>query len=199
MWDRRCEDQATKLPGWSGGKAWWCWRRRVARSGRSGKTISRSTPRSMSIRSSPGSLGGPLSSQDPDGIAEWAQELFDREGIGLLAVERREDGVFMGMCGLHHFHAYPDEIEIGFRFARSYWGHGYCTEAATAWLDHGFRSSLGLPRVISIADREDPRSLAVMRRLGMSLDHEAELEDGGERFQAVIYSISSEAWLARTC
>jgi RimJ/RimL family protein N-acetyltransferase len=143
-------------------------------------------------------LGGPLSSQDPDGIAEWAQELFDREGIGLLAVERREDGVFMGMCGLHHFHAYPDEIEIGFRFARSYWGHGYCTEAATAWLDHGFRS-LGLPRVISIADREDPRSLAVMRRLGMSLDHEAELEDGGERFRAVIYSISSEAWLARTC
>jgi hypothetical protein len=38
-----------------------------------------------------------------------------------------------------------------------------------------------------------------MRRLGMSLDHEAELEDGGERFRAVIYSISSEAWLARTC
>jgi RimJ/RimL family protein N-acetyltransferase len=52
-------------------------------------------------------LGGPLSSEDSDGIAEWAQELYDREGIGLLAVERREDGAFLGMFGLHHFHAYP--------------------------------------------------------------------------------------------
>jgi RimJ/RimL family protein N-acetyltransferase len=141
-------------------------------------------------------LGGPVSSEDSDGIAEWAQELFDREGIGLLAVERREDGAFLGMCGLHHLHAYPDEVEIGFRFAHAYWGHGYCTEAATAWLDHGFRS-LGLPRVISITERENTRSLAVMRRLEMTFDHEAELQDGGEPFQAVICSISSEAWLAR--
>ena len=51
--------------------------------------------------------------------------------------------------------------------------------------------------MISIAERENTRSLAVMRRLEMTFDHEAELEDGGEPFQAVIYSISSEAWLAR--
>src|SRR5262245_47928868 len=65
-------------------------------------------------------LGGPMTREESDGIAEWAQELHDREGMGLLAVERREDAAFIGMCGLHRFHAYPDEVEIGWRLARPY-------------------------------------------------------------------------------
>ena len=39
-------------------------------------------------------LGGALSRDESDGIAEYAQGLHAREGIGLLAVERAEDGVF---------------------------------------------------------------------------------------------------------
>jgi hypothetical protein len=70
------------------------------------------------------------------------------------------------------------------------WGHGYATEAATGWLDHAF-GPLGLPRVISITDRPNLRSLAVMRRLGMEFDHEAEIEDMGQVFQAVVYSITA--------
>jgi RimJ/RimL family protein N-acetyltransferase len=140
-------------------------------------------------------LGGPITSEESNGIAEWAQELFEREGIGLLAVERREDGAFLGMCGLHHFHAYPDDVEVGWRLAREHWGNGYATEAAVAWVDHGF-TMMGLPRVISIAEPENVRSLAVMRRLGMTLDHEADLEDGGDRFHALVYSITADRWRA---
>jgi RimJ/RimL family protein N-acetyltransferase len=140
-------------------------------------------------------LGGPITSEESNGIAEWAQDLFEREGIGLLAVERREDGAFLGMCGLHHFHAYPDDVEVGWRLAREHWGNGYATEAAVAWVDHGF-TVMGLPRVISIAEPENVRSLAVMRRLGMTLDHEADLEDGGDRFHALVYSITAGRWRA---
>ena len=61
------------------------------------------------------------------------------------------------------------------------------------WLDHAF-GPLGLPRVISITDRPNLRSLAVMRRLGMEFDHEAEIEDMGQVFQAVVYSITAERW-----
>jgi RimJ/RimL family protein N-acetyltransferase len=32
-------------------------------------------------------VGGPLSREDSDGSAEWAQECYATEGIGLLAVE----------------------------------------------------------------------------------------------------------------
>jgi RimJ/RimL family protein N-acetyltransferase len=48
--------------------------------------------------------------------------------------------------------------------------------------------------VISITDRPNLRSLAVMRRLGMEFDHEAEIEDMGQVFQAVVYSITAERW-----
>ena len=70
--------------------------------------------------------------------------VFQREGIGLLAVERTDDGVFLGMCGLHHQSSYPDDVEVAWRLAREHWGNGYATEAATAWLDHGFEA-LGFP------------------------------------------------------
>ncbi len=141
-------------------------------------------------------LGGPLTREGSDEIAEWAQHVFETEGIGLLAVERREDGAFLGMCGLHHQSSVPDEVEVAWRLAYEHWGHGYATEAATAWLDHGF-DALGFPEIISITDPPNVRSLAVMRRLGMTFEREARIEDGGEVFDAVIYSITAGRWRAR--
>ena len=143
-------------------------------------------------------LGGPLSRDESDAIAEHAQGLHAREGIGLLAVERAEDGVFVGMCGLHHVTDWYPDIEVAWRLARGHWGHGYATEAAAAWLRHGF-TTLDLPRVISIADREPPnvRSIAVMRRVGMVRDHDADLVDEtGEPFAAVVHSITAAQWRA---
>jgi RimJ/RimL family protein N-acetyltransferase len=138
-------------------------------------------------------LGGPLSREDSDGIAEWAQERHALEGIGLLAVERRSDGAFLGMCGLHHQSSVPDEMEVAWRLARTHWGNGYATEAATAWLDQGF-GPLGLEQVISLTDPPNLRSLAVMHRLGMVFEREAEVEDGGVVFDAVVHVISAEQW-----
>jgi RimJ/RimL family protein N-acetyltransferase len=140
-------------------------------------------------------LGGEaLQSKESDSIAEWAQECYETEGIGLLAVERRDDSSFLGMCGLHHQESYPDETEIAWRFAHEYWGRGYASEAASAWVDHGF-ATFELPRIISMTDRPNLRSIAVMHRLGMTFDHEAEIEDNGMKFQAVVYSITREQWL----
>jgi RimJ/RimL family protein N-acetyltransferase len=138
-------------------------------------------------------LGGPLTREDSDDIAAWAQELYAREGLGLLAVERRQDGAFLGMCGLHHLHSYPNDVEVAWRLAREHWGKGYATEAATGWLDYAF-GALGLPRVISITEPPNLRSLAVMRRLGMVFDHQAEVEEDGVVFQAVVYAITADQW-----
>ncbi len=106
------------------------------------------------------------------------------------------DGAFLGMCGLHHQQSFPDDVEVAWRLAHEHWGQGYATEAATGWLDHGF-GTLGLPRVISITDPPNLRSLAVMRRLGMVFDREAEVEDNGQVFQAVVYAITAEQWRGR--
>lgn len=143
-------------------------------------------------------LGGVLTREASDQMAVWAQERHAREGTGLLAIERRADGAFMGMCGLHVLHDwYPDDIEIGWRLARAFWGQGYATEAASAWIDHGL-ATLGLPRVISVTDPPNMRSLAVMHRLGMVLDHHAHLTYEGETFLAVIHAITADQWRSRS-
>lgn len=144
-------------------------------------------------------LGGePLSRAGSDEIASWAQQTYANQGVGLLAVERRDDGAFLGMCGLHHWQAMPDDVEVAWRLAHEHWGHGYATEAATAWLNYGFES-LGLTRIISVAEEENVRSMAVMRRLGMVFDHEeAELEADGTTFAALVHSMTMENWRSRT-
>lgn len=134
-------------------------------------------------------LGGPVSREYTEEIAEWANGLYERERIGLVAVERTEDGTFLGMCGLHHLEAYPNDIEIAWRFAREHWGHGYATEAASAWLDYGFNVK-ELRRVISVTDEANLRSVGVMKRLGMTFDHTARIEEEGMEFDVVVYSIA---------
>ena len=142
-------------------------------------------------------LGGePLTREYSDDIAAWANEVFETEGIGLMAVERRADGAFLGMCGLHHLASYPDDVEVGWRLAHEFWGQGYATEAANGWLEHAF-GAMGLSRVISVTDPPNVRSLAVMHRLGMVYDHEAEIEDDGVKFDAVIHAVTADGWRQR--
>ena len=45
-----------------------------------------------------------------------------------------------------------------------------------------------------ITDLLNVRSLAVMQRLGMTVDHEAQVENEGEVLDAVIYSITAGSW-----
>lgn len=138
-------------------------------------------------------LGPPLSREDSDRTAWAINASYEAQGFGFMAVERRSDGMFLGAAGLSKELWFPDDLEIGWRLAREYWGHGYATEAAASWLDYAFREA-GLPRVIAVTDTPNLRSIAVMRRLGMSFDHEAVLEDDGVPFDATVYSLKAEEW-----
>ena len=140
--------------------------------------------------------GSPLRREYSDDIAAWAQESFARQGFGLLAVERRSDGVFLGMCGLHRHSSHRDEVEVAWRFASGYWDNGYATEAATGWLDHGF-GDLALDHVISMTDEPNRPSQAVMHRLGMVYDRDIEIVEDGERLTALVHVISAGEWRTR--
>ena len=141
-------------------------------------------------------LGGPLDRAGSDVIAAYANDLWAWAGIGLLAVERTSDATFLGMCGVHVLDSYPDDLEVAWRLAREHWGHGYATEAARAWLRIAFEDHAA-SRVISVTDPPNHRSLAVMDRLGMTFDHEADLVEDGESFHAVVHVLSRETWLSR--
>jgi RimJ/RimL family protein N-acetyltransferase len=70
-------------------------------------------------------------------ITAW-QAKIDRQGFGLWAVERAEDGALLGMAGLNPVPPgiiTREGLEIGWRLARHAWGHWYATEAGRAAVD----------------------------------------------------------------
>jgi RimJ/RimL family protein N-acetyltransferase len=136
-------------------------------------------------------LGGPIGRAVSDAQARYAEHSWKTLAFAKMAIERTSDGAFLGMCGLSIERWYPNDLELGWRLAPQFWGNGYATEAAAAWLIYAF-NALGADRVISITDVPNVRSIAIMRRLGMVFDHQTELDDEGEPFEAVIYSIGRE-------
>lgn len=113
-----------------------------------------------------------LTRDQSDAMVDRLEELFKSQGFGLWALEVKQTGEFIGFTGLNQvpFHAhFTPAVEIGWRLARSAWGHGYATEAARAALAFGF-DVVGLEEVVSFTATTNVRSQAVMRRIGMSRD-----------------------------
>ena len=96
-----------------------------------------------------------------------------------LPVEIATSGECIGFVGLFDTEDLPGlpegTVEIGWRLAPEYWGHGYVTEAAEAWLAFGFET-LGKSEIVSFAVAGNRRSTAVMKRLGMIADPENDFD-----------------------
>lgn len=116
------------------------------------------------------------------------RERFERDGYGQFVLERMEDGVVVGRCGLLAWQL-PDwtittvsqahdpyELELGWMLGREHWGHGYATEAARAVRDHTF-GALGRGRLISLIAVENRASAAVAARLGMKIESATRMHD----------------------
>ncbi|GIH71493.1 GNAT family N-acetyltransferase [Sphaerimonospora thailandensis] len=114
----------------------------------------------------------PLTREESDALADHIESGFEQRGFGLWAVEA--DGQFIGFTGLSVPRFTPC-VEIGWRLARSTWGHGYATEAALAVLADGF-GRVGLTEIVSFTAVPNLRSQAVMRRIGMTRDPEEDFD-----------------------
>jgi ribosomal-protein-alanine N-acetyltransferase len=108
---------------------------------------------------------------------------FRHHGFGLWAVVVRSSGEIAGYCGLQLFLLENKprssfECELYYKLGHEFWGRGYATEACRAVIEVAF-GRLRMPRLITCTDRENERSVALLRRLGMqvmeSLDHPGEV------------------------
>jgi RimJ/RimL family protein N-acetyltransferase len=86
--------------------------------------------------------------------------------VGFWAIERKSDGVVVGTILLKPL---PNDsrVEVGWHLAQAEWGHGYATEAAEGALRYGFEVQ-GLDDIYAITLPENVKSMAVMRRIGMT-------------------------------
>lgn len=104
-----------------------------------------------------------------DGIAEtWISSLAPvyEAGNGLtLAICLKESDELAGCLGLRINQA-DQHGEIGYWVGKPFWGRGYCSEAAQAILDYGFRE-LELHRIFGYYLTKNPASGKVMAKIGM--------------------------------
>src|SRR5712691_6492132 len=87
------------------------------------------------------------------------------QGFSSWGLVERESGSLIGDVGLGIFEPTGD-IELGYTLARSYWGHGYAAEAASACLAAGL-AQISTERIIAVVDEANESSLRVAHRIGM--------------------------------
>lgn len=113
-----------------------------------------------------------LTREESDALVARTEASFEVNGYGLYAVELRTTGQLLGFTGLalQTFAAhFTPAVEIGWRFARHAWGHGYASEAALAVVDEAF-GPIGLDELVSMTAATNVRSQRVMQRIGMTRD-----------------------------
>lgn len=113
------------------------------------------------------SVSGVMSFEQTRQFLERILATYQCRGFGLWAVEYKATGRVIGYCG-YYFQEIDgkEEVELGYRLARSFWGQGLATEAARSMVDYAF-SVLKLPRLVSIIDVENIGSIKVAEKCGL--------------------------------
>jgi RimJ/RimL family protein N-acetyltransferase len=107
-----------------------------------------------------------------------------RPGLGLIPIEDRRSGEFLGWTGLARPLFLPSvmpAVEAGWRLRRSAWGRGIATEAARAAIA-ALLPALDLTeegeQLVSIRHPDNAASERVMIKLGFARSHEAVVPNG---------------------
>jgi RimJ/RimL family protein N-acetyltransferase len=147
---------------------------------------------------------GVLDRATSDAEADRFAADLDRDGWGHWVVTRPADDRLIGFTGLDVVdfpQSWTPATEIGWRFARGAWGHGYATEAARAVLGFAF-GTLALDEVVSFTATTNLRSQRVMERIGMRRDPANDFDHPrvpvGHRLRRhVLYRLDRATWQER--
>ncbi len=90
---------------------------------------------------------------------------WEKHGFGLWAVEQKKDRSVAGFCGLKYLDR-TEEIEVGYRLARNFWGMGFATEGGSASLRYGW-DVLKLQRIVAVVQPGNSASQRVLEKIGL--------------------------------
>jgi RimJ/RimL family protein N-acetyltransferase len=121
-------------------------------------------------------------------IADRAHDLLHQTPYEDRAIVLKSDGRLIGAVGfaaclapfgqLGSFDDTPHRTsEVGLFWALfpEHWGKGYATEAARAMVSYAF-DELELARIVATTEHDNVRSIAVMKRLGMTIERNPRAE-----------------------
>ena len=93
---------------------------------------------------------------------------------GRWAVHLKPTLDFLGWCGLK-YRTELNEIDLGYRFKKEFWGKGFATEAAYASIKYGFEK-IGLRRIVGRAEIDNIGSWKVFEKCGMNYIGDEEVD-----------------------
>lgn len=124
--------------------------------------------------------------EEAEKINQYVISQYEKYGFGRWLVIEKESNTAIGWCGLKYLEDIK-EVDLGYRFLENKWGKGYATESSIACLNYGFYN-LNLSRIIGRASVDNPASINIFKKLGMSFvktEHYPEHD-------AVVYEITKE-------
>ncbi|MEA9979177.1 GNAT family N-acetyltransferase [Pseudomonas sp. 10B1] len=138
------------------------------------------------------SVGGVMSEKETREFVAGCVFSYQANNFGPWAVIDRATTTFIGFCGLN---AEPvegaEEVEIGYRLSREFWGKGLATEAAMASRDYAF-GTLGVDSLIAIVEPENIASVNVIEKLGFNTFIHSQYHRRGVK----IYRMTRQRWVA---
>jgi [ribosomal protein S5]-alanine N-acetyltransferase len=111
-------------------------------------------------------------------LREGPIAMYARFGFGLLAVDRKDGGQTIGMCGLIQRDGVAD-VDLGFAFLPAFRARGFAREAASAVLALG-HETLGIPRILAFTAPDNERSARLLSEIGMRLERTTVLPNSAE-------------------
>lgn len=136
----------------------------------------------------------PATPQQTENFIRKMQLLFSEKGYCYFAVEKLDDGAFIGFIGLAEKEfesAFTPCVDIGWRLGKAYWNNGLATEGAKRCIEYAFEV-LKLKDIKSTASQINVKSIHVMEKIGMTklLDFKHPLLTDNERLEnCVCYEI----------
>ncbi|MEO7754153.1 MAG: GNAT family N-acetyltransferase [Terracoccus sp.] len=110
--------------------------------------------------------------EDAQRWIDWNQRNYAEHGYGLWVIQTRDDGSFVGDCGLTWQEVDGSPVlEIGYHIAPAHQGFGYATEAAKACLNLAL-GPLDAGHVTAIINPDNAPSRRVAEKMGMTLEFE---------------------------
>ena len=90
--------------------------------------------------------------------------MYQKIGFGLWIVEKIDDSVPIGICGLLKRDSLQS-IDLGFAFLAKYWGHGFALKATIASLIYA-KSEIKANKIVAITNPLNTRSVKLLEKAG---------------------------------
>jgi len=138
----------------------------------------------------------PYTQKETENWIRRSIESYDARGFGLWGVVLKEEGKFIGQCGISILDIDGAQVpEIGYQINKNYWNRGYATELAAKCLAYGF-TNLNLREIFIHTYIKNTPSIRVAEKTGMvkRKEYDKKVDQSGTIMRHVVYSIKKSEY-----